>query len=52
MPAYDEIYIKVRVTTNFLDHKVPKEGVHHICLACVRIDSVIKMGKNIIHNWI
>ena len=25
--------------------KVPKEGMHHTCIACVSIDSVTKMGK-------
>ena len=36
MPVYDEKYIKAKVkefngvvNTNFLDDKVPKEGVHH-----------------------
>ena len=25
--------------------KVPKEGVHHTCKACIGIDSIMKMGK-------
>ena len=25
--------------------KVPKEGVHHTCIACISIDSVMKMKK-------
>ena len=34
-PVYDEKYIKAKV----------KEGVHYTCLACINIDSVIKMDK-------
>ena len=33
------------VNKNFWGDKVPKEGVHHICLACLSIDSVMKMDK-------
>ena len=52
MPVYDEKYIKVKVKElnsvvgkNFLDDEVPKEGVHHTCIACISIDSVMKMAK-------
>ena len=53
--VYDEKYIngKVKefdgvVNTNFLGDKIPKEGVHYICIACISIDSVMK----IIHKFI
>ena len=52
MPVYDEKYIKVKikefngaVNTNFWGDKIPKEGVHHNCIACISIDSVMKMEK-------
>ena len=52
MPVYDEKYIKVKVkefngvvNANFLDNEVPKESVHHTCIACISIDSVMKMEK-------
>ena len=54
MPAYDEKYIKVKIRqfngeikTNFLGDKIPKENVHYAYLACVTIDSVMKMEKKI-----
>ena len=50
MSVYDEKYIKVKskefnsvIKTNFLGYEVPKEGVHHTCIACIAIDSVMKM---------
>ena len=52
MSVYDEKYIKANVRefngvtkTNFLANEVPKEGVHCACIACITIDSVIKMEK-------
>ena len=30
---------------NFGGGKVPKEGVHHTCIACISIDSVRKTEK-------
>ena len=50
MPVYDEKYIKAKlkefngvVNTNFCGDKIPKEGVHHTCIACINIDSVLKI---------
>ena len=50
MPLYDEKYIKAKVRefngvikTNFLGDEIPKEDVHYICIACITIDSVVKM---------
>ena len=52
MPVYDEKYILAKVRefnsvdkTSFLGDKIPKENVHYICIACVTIDSVMKMKK-------
>ena len=44
IPVYDGKYIKVKVkefnsvvNTNILDDEVPKEGLHHTCIACINI---------------
>ena len=33
------------VKTNFLGDEIPKEGVHYACIACITIDSVMRMKK-------
>ena len=38
---------KVKIKTNFVGIKVPKENMHHTCIACIAIDSVMKMGKKL-----
>ena len=52
MPVYDGKQIKVKVIefngvikTNFLGDKVPKENEHYTCIACITIDSVMRMEK-------
>ena len=52
MPVYDEKYIKAKVReldgvikTNFLGNKVPKEIKHYNCIACITIDSVMRIEK-------
>ena len=52
MPAYDEKYIKAKVRefngvikTNFLGDEIPKESMHYTCIACITIDSVMRMEK-------
>ena len=52
MPAYDEKYIKAKVRefndvikTNLLGDKIQKEGMHCTCIACITIDSVMRMEK-------
>ena len=52
MSAYDEKYIKAKVkefngvvSLNLWGDKVPKKGVHHTCLVCISIDSVMKTEK-------
>ena len=51
-PVYDEKYIKAKVRefsgvikTNFLGDKIPKESMHYTCIACITIDSVVRMEK-------
>ena len=52
MSVYDEKYIKAKVRefngvikTNFLGDEVPKENKHYTCIACITIDSVMRMEK-------
>ena len=52
MAVYDENYIKVKVREfsvvikiNFLGDEVPKENKHYTCIACITIDSVMRMEK-------
>ena len=60
MPVYDEKHIKVKVRefngvikTNFLGDKIPKENVHYTCIACITIDSVMKMeNKNYLQVYL
>ena len=52
MPVYDKKHLKTKVReyhgaikTNFLGNDVPKENMHYTCIACITIDSVMKMDK-------
>ena len=52
MPVYDKIYIKAKVSefdgkikTNFLGDGLPKENIHYTRMACVTIDSVMRMDR-------
>ena len=52
MPVYDETYIKANlresndvIKTKFLGDDVPKESMHYTCIACITIDSVMRMEK-------
>ena len=58
-PVYDQKYLKAKVRefdglikTNFLGNEVPKENTHDTCIACITVDSVMKMDKKIIHRFI
>ena len=51
-PIYDKKYIKAKVRefdgvikTKFLGNKVPKENMRYTCIACLTIDSVVRMDK-------
>ena len=50
MPVYDEKYIKGKVRefnsaikTNVLSDNIPKESMRYTCIACVTIDSVMRL---------
>ena len=52
MPAYDEKYIKAKVKdfsgvikTNLLDDEVPKENERYTCIACITINSVMRIER-------
>ena len=53
-PVYEYKYLKAKVRefdgvikTNFLGNGMPKENTHYTCIACITIDSVIKIeNKN------
>ena len=52
IPVYDEKYEKARVRefngvikTNFLSDEISREGVYYACIACIIIDSLMKMKK-------
>ena len=32
--------------TNFADNKIPKENMYYTCIACITIESVIRMCQN------
>ena len=58
-PIYENKYLKTkvrefdgRIKTNFLGNNVPKENTYYTCIACISLDSVLKMGKKIIHKFI
>ena len=51
-PVYEYKYLKAKVReydgvrkTNFLGNDVPKENIHYTCIACITIDSVMKIDK-------
>ena len=51
-PFYDKKFLQTKVTeydavikTNFLGNDVPKENMHCTCIACITIDSVMRMDK-------
>ena len=53
-PIYENKYLKVKVRefdgnikTNFLGNNVPKENTYYTSIACITLDSVMKMGKKI-----
>ena len=51
-PVYENKYSKAKVRefdddikTNFLSNGLPKENTYYICIACITIDSVLRMDK-------
>ena len=55
LPVYDKKYFKTKVRryedmikTNLLGNGMPKENMHYACIACITVDSVMKMDKKYI----
>ena len=51
-PVYEYKYLKTKVREyvgvikiNILDNGIPKENIHYTCIACITIDSVMKMDE-------
>ena len=51
-PIYGQKYLKAKVTefdsvikTNFLGNDMPKEDMYYTCIACITIDSVMRIDK-------
>ena len=49
-PIYENKYLKVKVRefngnikTNLLGNNVPKENTYYTCIACITLDSVLKI---------
>ena len=58
-PVYDKTYLKAKVREfdskikiKFLGNNVPKENMHYTCIACITIDSVMRMDKKPIRRFI
>ena len=58
-PIYEQKYLKAKVRefdgvikTNFLGNDMPKENMHYTCIACITIDSVMRMDKKTIRRFI
>ena len=50
---YEQKYLKAKIRefdgvikTKFLGNGTPREIMHYACIACITIDSVMKIGKN------
>ena len=53
-PIYEKKYLKAKIRefdgdikTNFLSNGLPKKNTCYTCIACITIDSVIRMNKKI-----
>ena len=58
-PVYEYKYLKAKVRefdgvikTNFLGNDMPEENMHFTCIACIAIDSALKIDKKIIHKFV
>ena len=56
-PVYEYKYLRVKVREfdgiikrNFLGNDVPKENMQYTCIACITINSVMKMDKKYFHQ--
>ena len=51
-PIYEQKHLKAKIRefdgvikTNILGNGVPKKDMHYTCIACITIDSAMKVGK-------
>ena len=58
-PIYENKYLKTKVRefdgsikSNFLGNGLPKENTYYTYIACITLDSVLKMNKKNIHKFI
>ena len=58
-PIYENKYLNAKVRefdgnikTNVLGNDLPKENMYYTCIACITVDSILKMNKKIIHKFI
>ena len=58
-PIYENKYLKAKVRefsgnikTSFLGNNLLKENTYYACIACITVDSIMKMNKKNIHKFI
>ena len=58
-PVHEYKYLKAKVRefdgvikTNFLGNDMAKENIYYTCIACITIDSLLKIDKKIIRKFI
>ena len=58
-PIYNQKYLKAKVRefdgavkTNFLGNDMPRENIYYTCIACMTIDSVMRMDNKTIRRFI
>ena len=58
-PIYEQKYLEAKVRefdgvikTNLLGNGVPKENIYYTCIACITIDSVMRIDKKTIRRFI
>ena len=58
-PTYEQKYFKAKarefdsvIKANFLGNGVPKGNMHYTCIACITIDSLMRIDKKTIHKFI
>ena len=56
-PVYEYKYLKAKlrefdgvIKGNLLGNNMPKENMHYTCIACITIDSVLKIDKKSFAN--
>ena len=57
MFIYKYLKTKVRefdgvIKPNFVGKSMPKENMYYTCIACIAIDSVLRINKKIIHKFV